>query len=143
MPEIAIEPNEKYWRVIDPYQHPENDTVDWEEWPDEHKEAADAYLETIDGAPTMDDLRGECTCGPNEACSECPPDEGEPGEVPTLSWDDISVPKDPDLVAYMATYFDGMWPYEPTDLIRAKLRLLDVEKCANAQIASRAELRAN
>lgn len=123
MPELTIEPNEKYWRVVDPVQHEENPAVDHESWPDEHKEAASAYIETVDNTPEPEDYGIE-------------PDGLEP-----LTWGDFSVSSDPDLVAKMATYFDGMAPDEPTDALRAKLRLLDPEVYANAQIAATGELR--
>lgn len=58
----------------------------------------------------------------------------------TLSWDTASVPSDPDRAAKIATYFDGVDPHEPTELIRAKLRLLDVEIYANASLAATNEM---
>ena len=62
-------------------------------------------------------------------------------EMETLSWDMISPASDPDLAAKIATYFDGVDADEPTELIRAKLRLLDVGIYVNAQVAAREELR--
>jgi len=62
-------------------------------------------------------------------------------EMETLSWDILSVASDPDLAAKVATYFDGVDSDEPTDLIRAKLRLLDVDIYVDAQVAAREELR--
>lgn len=118
MPTATIEPNEKYQRVIG---LPTYDGDDWEEWNEEEQQAADAYRETIDQAPTADDV--------------------DIDEDKTLSWNHFSVSSDPDLVSKMATYFDGVEPDEPTDLIRAKLRLLDCDVYAQAQIASRAEMR--
>lgn len=120
--QITIEPNEKYWRVIDPVEHVHGEDTDYEEWSDEDKEAADAYLNTIENAPTTEDI-GE-----------------DPEDLDTLSWDDFSVSSDPDLVSKMATYFTGMYPDEPTDRLRAKLRLVDCDHYANAQVAAQAEL---
>ena len=97
----------------------------WEETPEEDTEtieAAESYACTIEDTPD-----------PTNADVE--PEEQH------LSWDLFSVSSDPDLVAKMATYFDGMEPDEPTGRLRAKLRLLDCEVYANAQIAAQAELR--
>lgn len=71
-----------------------------------------------------------------------PEDYGkDPNEIKTLSWDMVTPADDPDLLAKIATYFDGMDPSEPTDALRAKCRLLDVDVYVNAQIAAKEELR--
>lgn len=124
---ITIGPNAKYERVIGVMgrEHADDvpETGDHEDWPDEHKEAADDYIETVENAPE-------------------PEDHGtDPDDVKTLTWGTMSPPDDADLVAKIATYFDGMEPDEPTELLRAKCRLLDVDVYAQAQIAARQELR--
>ena len=123
MPTITIERNKKYREVVEgkwPYDEPLPDTQAGFEEQSDHHEAAEAFVELMESAPE-----------PSE-----PDDEMEP-----LSWDMVSVPKDPDLVAKMATYFDGADPTEPTDQLRAKFRLLDVDRMVNAQLAAREELR--
>jgi len=126
--DITIEPNDKYLRVIGTYSDPgavEADDEGWEDWPDEHKEAGDDYAELVDEAAEVD-----------------PEDYGvDPDEIPTVSWSDISPSSDSDIIAKIATYFDGMEPDEPTDLLRAKCRLLDVEVYIDVQMAAQAELR--
>lgn len=125
--DVTIEPNEKYRYAVDMYQaEPGDETLDdlpdHDEVDEETRQAADGYIETVENAPTPDNY------------------DVEPEETP-LSWDDFSPASDPDLVAKIATYFDGMDPDEPTDRLRAKCRLLDPEVYVNAQIAARAELR--
>jgi len=162
--ELTITPNEKYHRVVDGYADPDGDDTneaEWNDWPDEHKEAADAYLSVAgaatpeprqvssdeytiscphcgrkwqmearrDGAATKSDLKSRLD-------AHLPCDERE-----ELSWDLFSPANDPDLLANIATYFEGMEPSEPTDRLRAKCRLLDCDVYATAQTASRAELR--
>jgi hypothetical protein len=171
--DIHIEPAEKYRRVIGGVAIPDQQGEDevsltddaYEDWPEEHKEAANGYIDAVDegsahtatisqigdteyriSCPTCsrswtttaqghrvegakDDLRSRLK-------AHRPCEDGE-----TLSWDVFSVAADPDLVAKIATYFDGMTPDEPTDLLRAKLRLLDCSVYANAQLAATAELR--
>lgn len=130
--DMGIAPNDKYDRVLglhEPAQDEDTDvseaseTDDWEDWPDDHKQAADAYVETMADAPTAADY------------------EEDPDDMDTLTWGMISTSSDPDLLSKIATYFEGMEPDEPTDLLRAKCRLLDVDVYANAQIAARQELR--
>jgi hypothetical protein len=120
---IELEPNEKYYRVVDPVRTPDNDATDYEDWDEETQAAADAYVEKMSTAPTAEDF------------------DDDPDEYDPLTWDDISPSSDPDLLAKIATYFDGMGADEPTDRLRAKCRLLDVEVYVDAQIAARAELR--
>ena len=122
MPEVTIEPNEKYSVVIGEPEGQAGGMYHRSTW-EEHEDAAESYQETVDNSPTTEEL------------------DIDESELNPLSWDDFSVSKDPDLVSKMATYFDGMEPDEPTDLLRAKLRLLDCEVYANAQIAAQAELR--
>ena len=127
--DITIEPNNKYRRVVGGYTHGPGDPeptapdTDYSEWPDEHQAAADGYTRTIDQPSTPEDIGND------------------PDEMETLSWDLITVADDSDLVAKMATYFDGLAPDEPTGRLRAKLRLLPVGVYANTQVAARAELR--
>lgn len=124
---IEIEPNEKYRHVVESYHstEPIGDSVPETEaeYREQHPapDAAEAYHEKLDNAHVPDDV--------------------EDMDLDPVSWDDIGVSSDPDLVAKMATYFDGMDSDEPTDRLRAKLRLLDCEVYVNAQIAARAELR--
>jgi len=116
----TIEPNEKYRAVI----NGETDYTykDEQEYRDKHPApgAADAYLEMIDSAAEPDP---------------------EHVRVEPLSWSMTNVASDPDVVKKMATYFDGMDTDEPTDLLRAKLRLVEIDVYVNAQIAAQAELR--
>lgn len=121
--DVTIRPSEKYRRVIGGYRLDHEPETDVKEWSDEEREAADHYTEAMDTAPTQEELNVD-------------EDEIEP-----LSWDDISVSSDPDLIAKMATYFEGMRPSERTERLRAKLRLLNVEDYANVQVAARQELR--
>lgn len=58
-----------------------------------------------------------------------------------LSWENVSVADDGDLLAKIATFFDGMEPDEPRELLRAKCRLLPVEPYVHAQAAAEEELR--
>lgn len=165
---VTIEPNDKYNEVIRG-EHPSDEVPETEEEYIEesnHHEASEAYLETIHGSPTTEDLIAAEEDG-DDVVAECPHCsrswrmEVRFGEVEqaksdvesrveahlpcregqALSWDDFSVSSDPDLVKKMATYFDGVDATEPTELIRAKLRLLDCEVYANVQIAARSELR--
>ena len=122
---ISIEPNEKYHRVIDPLEGVRGERTDYEDWSEEEQEAADAYIETVEAAPTTEEL------------------DKDEEDIKTLSWEDISPASDPDLISKVATYFDGMHADEPADRLRAKCRLLDVEVYVNAQIAARSELRAD
>lgn len=57
-------------------------------------------------------------------------------EFPDLTWTDVSLPEDEDILRRMAGYFEGVECDEPTDLIRSKLRLLPVQQAINAQIAA-------
>ncbi|ACM56350.1 hypothetical protein [Halorubrum lacusprofundi] len=122
---VMIGPNDKYREVIcaelpDDEPAPETEA----EYQDrEHSEAAENYQELIAEAPTPDDIDMDLE------------------EMETLSWDILSVASDPDLAAKVATYFDGVDADEPTELIRAKLRLLDVDIYVDAQVAAREELR--
>ncbi len=122
---VTIEPNDKYREVIlgelpDDEPLPETEAEYRER---EHADAADAYQELIAEAPTPDEI------------------DMNRDEMKTLSWEMISPASDPDLAAKIATYFDGVDADEPTDLIRAKLRLVDVDIYVDAQIAAREELR--
>lgn len=122
---VTVEPSDKYDEVI----HGELPTDEVPETEEEyhevaeHAEATDAFQELVDSAPTTEDL------------------DVDPDELETLSWEMLSVSSDADLVAKMATYFDGMDPDEPTEKLRGKLRMLDVGVYANAQMAARQELR--
>ncbi|SEO70525.1 hypothetical protein SAMN05216388_101754 [Halorientalis persicus] len=128
--DITIEPNDKYDAVIRgklPDEDAHQEALTEEEYREAHPapDAADDYVAFVD-----------------EAAEVQPEDYGkDPEEIPTVSWDDISPSSDADLVAKMATYFTGMSPDEPTDLLRAKLRLLDVDTYIDAQLAATAELR--
>ena len=122
---VTIEPNDKYREVIlgelpDDEPLPETEAEYRER---EHADAANAYQELIAEAPTPDEI------------------DMNRDEMKTLSWEMISPASDPDLAAKIATYFDGVDADEPTDLIRAKLRLVDVDIYVDAQIAAREELR--
>jgi hypothetical protein len=138
--ELRLEPNDKYARVIGLWEpsteasDPDGDagedeaaerswSDDYEDWPEEHQEAADDYVELVADAPE-------------------PADYGiDEDELDPLSWDDISPASDPDLLAKIATYFRGMSPTEPADQLRAKCRLLAADVYANAQVAAKEELR--
>ncbi len=128
--DLTIAPNEKYRRVIGLYGHEEgldaaedSPAIDYEDWPDEHKDAADGYIEVVDSTPD-------------------PEHHGvDPDDIKTLTWDHISPSSDPDLLAKIATYFEGMAPDEPSELLQSKCRLLDVEIYVDAQVAARQELR--
>lgn len=123
--DITIESNDKYRAVIDGDvggDVPETEAEYTEKA--EYAEAAEAYIEVVSDTDSHVDEAGI---------------DGE--RLPTLAWDMLSVSKDPDLVAKMATYFGGMTPDEPTDVLRSKLRLLPVETYATVQVAARAELR--
>jgi len=127
--DLTIEPNEKYRRVVGGYIHSPDDPdptapdTDYSEWPAEHQAAADAYTRTVDQSPTPEDIGTD------------------PDEMETLSWDLIAVADDPALVTQMATYVDGLDPWESTGRLLATLRLLPVGVYANIQVAARAELR--
>jgi len=121
----TIAPNDKYREVIHgelPDDEPAPETeAEYQER--EHADAAEGFLDVISEAPTAEDL------------------DTDREEMKTLSWDMLSVASDADLVAKIATYFDGVDAGEPTDRIRAKLRLLNVDVYVDAQIAARQELR--
>lgn len=122
---VLIGPNDKYREVIwgelpDDEPVPETEAEFQER---EHDEATENFQTLVDESPTADDL------------------DMDREEMETLSWDMLSVASDPDFAAKIATYFDGVDPDEPTDLIRAKLRLLDVDIYVDAQVAAREELR--
>lgn len=123
--ELTIRPNDKYDEVIRGElpgdEIPETEAEYLEQ--SNHAETAESYQRLMDNAPTAEDIAED-------------PDELDP-----LSWDMLSVSSDPDLVAKIATYFEGMDPDESTGRLRAKLRLLDCEVYAKAQTAARAELR--
>jgi hypothetical protein len=124
---IEIAPNDKYRRVLGTYTEPdatETDESEIDDWPDDHQNAADDYIEFVD-----------------EAAVDAEEYVDDVEEIPTVSWDDISPSSDPDIIAKVATYFEGMDPSEPTDLLRAKCRLLDVDIYIDAQLAATAELR--
>ncbi|MDS0280285.1 hypothetical protein NDI85_21100 [Halomicroarcula sp. S1AR25-4] len=125
--DVTIAPNDKYRRVIGLSFDPEmaDDVDPIEEWTDEERDAADDFQELVDNAPEP---------------AEFGVDEDE---MKTLSWDMISPASDPDLLAKIATYFEGMEPDEPADLLSAKCRLLDVDIYVDAQVAAREELRDN
>jgi len=120
--DLTIAPNEKYRRVIGASDADTDRPEPQDAWPDDHQAAADAYSETIEHAPIAEEL-----------CEDFP-------AIPELTWADISPPDDPELLATVATYFDGMAPDEPTARLRAKCRLLAVDTYSNAQIAARSEL---
>lgn len=115
----TIEPNEKYRSVIN---------ASWSHIPD----GADAGWRSHDNRKAAREFA--------RAIEVPHVEETEHDDLPALSWDMISVSSDPDLCSQMATYFDGIEPGEPTDLIRAKLRLVDVEVYANAQIAAQTDI---
>ena len=120
----TVEPNEKYRHVINGEvdgRVPDTEAEYREQAP--APDAADAYLETMANAPTAEDI------------------EADHEDIPRLSWSMIDVPSDPDLLSKLATYFDGIDADDPADLIRAKLRLVDVDVYAPAQVAAQAELR--
>lgn len=126
MPEIdlKIRPSEKYREVIrGEYdgEVPDTDAEYREE--SDHHEAADAYAEAMAEAPTAEEM------GMTR-------DELDP-----LTWDDIGVSRDAELVSQMATYFDGMDSDEDTERLRSKLRLLDVDTYAKVQFAAQTEQR--
>lgn len=121
---VTIAPNDKYREVIwgevtddEPGSETESESQERE-----YAEAAEAFQALVE-APTTDEF------------------DMSREDMKSLSWDLLTVSCDSDLVATMATYFDGVDPDEPTDLIRAKLRLLDVDIYTDAQIAAREELR--
>lgn len=122
---VLIGTNDKYREVVCgelPEDEPLPETeAEYQER--EHAEAAERFATLTAEAPTPDEI------------------DMDPDEMETLSWDMLSVASDPDLAAKIATYFDGVDPDDPTDLIRAKLRLLDIDIYVNAQIAAREELR--
>lgn len=122
----SVEPSDKYEEVIVGEPVSDEPPATEEDYLEEanYHEATEAYLQTIEGAPTAEDVGTD------------------PDDLDTLSWDLLSVSSDPELVARMATYFDGMDSDEPPEQLRAKLRLLDVETYATVQIAAQAELRA-
>lgn len=123
---ITIGPNAKYREVVCgelPGDEPIPETEAEYQERVEHAEAAEDYRTLIDEAPTADEVGIDRDA------------------MKTLSWDMISPASDPDLAAKIATYFDGVDSDEPTDLIRAKLRLLDVDIYVHAQVAAREELR--
>lgn len=123
--DVTLEPNDKYDEVIrgEPATDDAVESIAKYREQTMHLEATEAYLETINNTPDPEDFGHE-------------PDDLDP-----VSWDDISPSQDPDLVAKIATYFDGMTSDESTGRLRAKCRLLDVKVYINAQIAARAELR--
>jgi len=123
---LTIGPNDKYRAVIEGrYPDGEGPAETESEHQDRHPApgVAEQYVEIIENAPE-------------------PAEEGkDPDDLPTLTWDLFNVSSDPDLVAKMATYFTDMSPDEATERLRSKLRLLDCDVYAEAQIAARAELR--
>jgi len=167
---LTIEPNEKYRAVVEGEFPGDEVPDSEEEWREQHPapDAADAYVEAVGGAPTEDELvpakdRLEDLGGGEYriSCRHCDTSWRMTDDTPTidareeladrleshrpcgegaLSWDMFSPASDPDLLAKIATYFDGIEPDEPGDRIAAKLRLLDCEVYANAQIAARQEL---
>lgn len=124
---VTIEPNDKYREVVLGKLPNADDVPETEA---EYNEVAD-HADTADAFVTLTD----------EAADVADEYVEDPDELPTVSWEDLSVSSDSDLVAKMATYFDGVTPDEPLALIRSKLRLLDVDVYINAQLAARAELR--
>lgn len=122
---VTIEPSDKYREVIlgELPKPGDYETQAGFEEASEYDDATEAYLETIENTPDPEEYGME------------------PEDHEVLTWDDISPSRDPDLLAKIATYFDGLEPDEPTERLRAKCRLLDVDLYVNAQIASRAELR--
>lgn len=124
---VTIGPNDKYREVICgelPDDKPVPETEAEYQRRADHAEAAEDFQTLMDESPSADEV------------------DMDREEMETLSWDMLSVASDPDLAAKIATYFDGVDPDEPTDSIRAKLRLLDVDVYVDAQIAAREELRA-
>lgn len=121
--DIHIEPNEKFREVIRGERATDDVPESEEEFKEQadHHEVTDAHLEIVHNTPE-------------------PEDHGADYEQEPLSWSDFSVSSDPDPVAKMATYFDGMDAAETTGRLRAKLRLLDPEVYADVQIAATAEL---
>lgn len=127
--DLTLAPNDKYRRVIGDVGAADADETpadqdDYEDWPAEHREAANDYQELLDNAWT-----------PSES------DDVDESDLDVLSWDDLSPASDPDLLAKIATYFEGMTAAEPSDRLHAKCRLLDVEIYVDAQLAAREELR--
>lgn len=171
--ELTIEPNEKYRAVVEGEFPGDEIPPTEEEYREQHPapDAADAYIETVDGAPTESDIvppedRVE-TLGAGVyaiSCRHCDRtwrmEDSETKKVDpredlksrleahrpcvdgALTWADFSPSSDPDLLSKLATYFDGITADEPADRIRAKLRLLDCDVYVRAQIAARGELRA-
>ena len=123
---VTIGPNDKYREVICgelPDDEPVPETEEEYQERADHAAAAERFQTVMDESPTADEFGMDRD------------------EMETLSWDMISPASGPDLAAKIATYFDGVDSDEPTDLIRAKLRLLDVDIYVDAQIAAREELR--
>lgn len=119
--DLRIEPTGKYDAVILGYSEMEGPA-----WDDDHEADDSTAAAAHSYANTMENIQ----------------DAGDDAsEGDTLTWSHLSVASDPDLVAKMATYFDGIYPDEPTERIRSKLRLLDVEVYATVQVAARSELR--
>lgn len=129
---LNVSPNDKYRFVVGgELTGLDTDDTDAEALDDRayldlpHADAAYAYIEAVES--------------PTHAPTTQPPLT----ERTELSWDHLTVCEDPRLVEAMATYFHGIDPSDDTAKNRAKLRLLDVEVYANAQIAARAELDAS
>lgn len=61
----------------------------------------------------------------------------EPGDAPTVSWDDLSVTTDPEEVAGICRYFSGVSSDEDDEEIRRKVRTGDVEWYLNALLVVR------
>jgi hypothetical protein len=123
---VTIGPNDKYREVICgelPGDEPIPETESEYQERADHAEAAEDFQTLMDESPTANEV------------------DMDRDEMETLSWDLISPASDPDLAAKIATYFAGIDSDEPTDRIRAKLRLLDVDIYVNAQVAAREELR--
>jgi len=164
---LTIEPTEKFYRVTEGYADPddiESNEAEWHDWPDEHQEAADAFIERVDqdateATPITDHGDGElsiscptcgwdCTTTARESREEMAKSDLRSrldahlpcNDMETPSWDLISLPDDADLVGKMATYLTGMEPDEPTNLLRAKLRLIDADLYLRVQYAARTEL---
>lgn len=65
-------------------------------------------------------------------------DDEEKGEV--LTWDAVSVAEDPQILASICSYFNGVSSGEGVEEIRRKLRTADVEWYVNAFLVARGVL---
>ena len=121
MPTVTIETSEKYRYVVAGERPPDSQTIPTS-GNTPYDSARLGFEQASEPSATEDDKHDH------------------DGAYEVLSWNHISVPKDPNLLGMMTTYFDGVEPTDPADLIRAKLRLCAVEHVTNAQIAAKAEM---